>query len=338
MNDLPRTQNASPTPFLHKLIGVALRTFVSTIRILPDWLAYGLADGMTVVLVSYSFASRKRFARRRMGFYHNVRVVFRDRLTGAPRRRLLWRWARHMTHLAIDTCKMPKITVDNVHDYCDLSDMELLRAQYDRGEGVLGVSGHVGVFELTAHLIGLSGMSIVTIFRPSPIRPVSDVINELRGTSGQQMTERKGGVRQVLRALREKCLVGLLIDVSAKRSDIYAPFLGTLAATNNTPGVLHLKTGAPLVVMTTQRTGRRRYRFRVWDVIEHPGDGPREVEAQAIAARLNDALSQAIRSEPEQWFWDSRRFRARPSDEQVGPDGLPPQVEPDQALAPCPKV
>lgn len=332
LNDPPVVKIATPVPFLHRLIGLTFRAFVVTVRMVPDWLAYGIADGLAVVLVIYTHATRWRCDRRRMGFHHNVRVAFRDQLTGRPRRSLLWRWARHMTHMGIDTCKMPQITTQNVHHYCDLTEMAQLREQYDRGKGVLGVSGHVGVFEFTPHLMTLSGMSVVTIFRPSPIRPVSDVINEIRSSGGQVMTERKGGIRQVLRALRNKNIAGLLVDVSSKRSDVYAPFLGTPAATNNTPGMLHVKTGAPIVVITTQRTARRRYRFHVWDVVEHSGDNSRDIEVHAIAARLNDSLSRAIRTYPEQWFWDSRRFRARPKDEIPDSSGLPPQTNPSQAF------
>jgi hypothetical protein len=49
---------------------------------------------------------------------------------------------------------------------------------------------------------------------------------------------------------------------------------------------------------------------------------------------MNDALSTAIRQYPEQWFWDSRRFRVRPKDEVLGADGLPPQTDPEQAIPP----
>jgi len=295
-------------------------------------LAYSLADGLAVLLIAYTVATRNRRNKRRMGFYHNVRIAFGDQLTGRRRRSLLWRWARHMTHLGVDTCKMPKITADNVADHCDLSEMKILREQYDMGTGILAVSGHVGVFEYTPHLMTLCGMSVVTIFRPSPIRPVSDVINEIRSSGGQEMTERKGGVRQVLRALRDKSIAGLLIDVSSKRSDVFAPFLGTRAATNNTPGILHVKTRAPIVVMTTQRTARRRYKVHVWDIVTDGGEGPRDTELLTVAARLNDALSRAIRQYPEQWFWDSRRFRARPTDETPDGSGLPPQTNPGQAF------
>ena len=39
---------------------------------------------------------------------------------------------------------------------------------------------------------------------------------------------------------------------------------------------------------------------------------------------INVRLTQAVAEAPEQWFWQSRRFRHRPPGETPGPDGLPP--------------
>src|SRR5690606_23896187 len=99
----------------------------------------------------------------------------------------------------------------------------------------------------------------------------------------------------------------------------------------NTIGMLHLKSGAPIVVVTTQRIRRRRFRFHHWATIEQPRSADRAADLHAIAVRLNDALSQAIRAYPEQWFWDSRRYRTRPEDEVRDARDLPPLVRPEQA-------
>jgi lauroyl/myristoyl acyltransferase len=67
-----------------------------------------------------------------------------------------------------------------------------------------------------------------------------------------------------------------------------------------------------------------RYNLRVYDVIEGAGTGDRDADMLAITARVNRGLTQAVAEAPEQWFWQSRRFRHRPPGETPGPDGLPP--------------
>ena len=317
-------------PWNHRLLGRLFSGFATTLGALPAWLSYAFADALAAVLVLVTYATKRQTTRKRRGFYYNTRIVFRGSLSPRQRRRLLWRWARHMTHLGVDVCRMPNITEDNFRDTCDVSELDDVYGTYDLGQGIIAATGHIGVYEYSSHLVSLCGMSIVTIFRPSPIEPITDVLNKIRSSGGQIMAKREGGVRTMLRALANHQIVGLVADNSAKDSELHTPFLGTNAATSKTAGILHLKTGAPIVLVTAQRTGRQRFRLQHWDTFSHTPTDNREADLAVISKRINDALSRAVCAYPEQWFWDSRRFRGRPDDEVLDVDGLPPQVNPEQ--------
>ena len=301
---------------------------------LPPFLAYGFADLLVPALVVVTYCTRRRATRKRRGFYWNTAVVFREEITGRQRRRLLWRWARHMTHLGIDVARTPLIRTPEVTANCDLTDLEKLQKHFDAGQGILAPSGHLGIYEIMPHLVALHGHTLLSPYRPSPIPIVTDIINELRVTAdGAHLTELKGAVRHMLRALQKGEILGLVSDVSSKSSEVFAPFLGTMAATNSTAGVLHIKTGAPVVIASAHRTARQHYKLHIWEVIESYDTGDRRADVKHITERVNACLTQAIVTYPEQWFWDSRRFRNRPADEDLDPDGLPPRVDPAAARA-----
>jgi Kdo2-lipid IVA lauroyltransferase/acyltransferase len=310
-----------------------LRTTIGLLRALPGWLAYGIADLLTPVLVVFTFASRRRATRKKRGFYRNTQIVFRDGLSPKLRRRLLWRWARHMTHVSMDLIKMPDITTQNLGQFCDVSEMARVRELFDRGQGMIGATGHVGVYEYTSHLMALSGMKPISVFKESPVPIVTDIINDLRSTGGQILIERTGAVRRMMRELRSGGIVGILADVSSKESEVFVPFLGTDAATNNSSDVLHVRTGSPILVGTTQRIGRQRFKLHVWDIIDRDAVLDREADPPGMARRINDALTRAIVTYPEQWFWDSRRFRTRPDGEVRDDQDLPPRVDDGPANA-----
>jgi KDO2-lipid IV(A) lauroyltransferase len=126
------------------------------------------------------------------------------------------------------------------------------------------------------------------------------------------------------KALARGETVGILCDSSSRKAEAFPPFLGTPAATVATPALLHLTTGAPVVVATAQRTGRGRFSIRVWDVIRCAPTADRDADVDAILARINLGLSRAVAAAPEQWFWQGGRFKHRPPGEVPGPDGLPP--------------
>lgn len=304
------------------------RACIRFLRAAPAWLAYGLADAAVPLVVAGIQLERGLARPRTRGLHRNRRIVFRDRLTARSGRRLLWSWARHMCWLVIDICRMSRIDATNVDEYVEYGDLRPIRELLAQGRGVLSVTGHLGVFELCGHLAGLQDFPLASVFRPVPCAAAQTILRDLRAQTGQQVHSKWGVVAGLLRALQQGQIVGIAADENTKHRPVFAPFLGTLAATTRTPGILHLRTGAPIAVLSCQRAGRERYRFRLWDVIEHAPTGNEEVDLQVITERMNAALTCAILQDPAQWFWSARRWRTRPAGETREANGLPPPIAP----------
>ena len=296
---------------------------------LPTWLAYGLGTLLAVPWFLW-WSLHDRRGRRSSGYWRNCRIGFRP---GSPLGAIrpkghLWRWSRHIAWLAIDFCRMGRLNQANVRQHCDLTEYPQLAALYGEGKGMIFATGHIGVWDVSGFAAGLLGLPLWSVFRPSPLPALNRLIERLRTRSGQTVVARKNVLRTLLRVLGEKKVVGLLADGGGKHSAVEAPFLGTAARTVASPALLHLATGAPIAVVAVLRTGAMRYRLRVFDVIRDAGSGDRDADLLAITSRINRALTQGIVEAPEQWFWQSRRFRHRPPGEMPGPDGLPPLLEP----------
>jgi lauroyl/myristoyl acyltransferase len=296
---------------------------------LPAWLAYGIADLLAVPWFLWWSVSDRR-GRRTSGYWRNCRIAFRPGSPLGPVRPRghLWRWSRHIAWLAIDFCRMRRITAANLRAHVDLEEYPRIAAVFAEGRGMIFATGHLGVWDVSGHAAGLLGLPLTSVFRPSPLPALDRLIERLRTGSGQTVVARKNVMRTLLRLLGERQVVGILADGGGKHSAVEAPFLGTSSRTVASPALLHLATTAPIVVVAVLRTGRMRYRLRVFDVIEDASTGDRDADMLAITARINHGLTRGIAEAPEQWFWQSRRFRHRPPGEVAGADGLPPLVEP----------
>lgn len=292
---------------------------------LPTWLAYALGDLLAVPWFLW-WSLRDRGGRRSSGYWRNCRIAFRPGAPlGATRpRRHLWRWSRHIAWLAIDFCRMHRLTAATARTHCDLTEYPRVAEAFAAGKGLIFATGHIGVWDVSGYVAGLLGLPLTSVFRPSPLPALNRLIERLRTSSGQTVVARKNVLRTLLRVLGDKQAVGLLADGGGKHSAVEVPFLGTMARTVASPALLHLATGAPIAVVAVLRLGRMRYRLRVFDVIENAATGDRDADMLAITARINRGLTQGIAEAPEQWFWQSRRFRHRPPGEAPGPDGLPP--------------
>ncbi|HLQ36787.1 MAG TPA: lysophospholipid acyltransferase family protein [Planctomycetota bacterium] len=337
MSELPRTpdldEDAAPAtgdrarrePFWSRGAAAVLAASFWTLGALPPWLAYALADLCATPWALYWSITDRR-GQRSKGYWRNVAIAFRPGAPlGATRPRWhLWRWSRHLAWLAVDFCRLRQITRDNLEQVCDLSEYPRLRTLYDKQQGIIFATGHVGLWDVAGWAAGLLGMAITSVYRPSPVPSIDRVIAQLRTGTGQTVVAKHNVIGTLKKVLAQHEVIGLLCDSGYKKNDVFAPFLGVEVATVATPALLHLATRAPIAVVTVARTGRWRFHLHVWDIIEHPPSGDRKADVLAITTRINQGLGRGVVAAPAQWFWQSRRFRHRPAGEVSGPDGLPP--------------
>jgi Kdo2-lipid IVA lauroyltransferase/acyltransferase len=297
------------------------------ISVLPSFLAYVIGDVLAVFwFIAWSFRDPR--GKRSSGYWRNTRIAFREgtQLGAIKPPNHLWRWSRHIGWMVIDSCRMRRLTPENLSDFCDLRDYEHIRELYEEGNGVIFATGHVGVWDLSGVIAGLLGLPITSVFRPSPLPALNRLIERMRTGTGQTVVARKNVMWTLKKVLGDKKVIGILADGGGKHSAVEAPFLGTSARSVATPALLHLATGAPIAIVAILRTARGQYRLRLYDIIRDAGTGPnnREKDLAVITTRCNFALGEAIKEAPEQWFWQSRRFRHRPTGELPNADGLPP--------------
>ena len=112
-----------------------------------------------------------------------------------------------------------------------------------------------------------------------------------------------GGVRQLLKALKRKELVGILPDqVPGNGEGEWAPFFGRPAYTMTLIGRLMQSSGAPVVMAWSQRLPRGEgYAIHFAPLTLDP--------AQSIPQQLNAMLEKVIRKHPEQYLWSYNRYK-----------------------------
>lgn len=314
----------------HRLAAWLLSAAFTFLRVLPAFIAYGIAD-LSAPLLAWRTARRdRRIYPEGRGLRRNAEIVFREDLTPTRLRNLLRRWARHMTHLLVDFARMPRITADNYHDHVSEIDTTCVDELVAAGKGVIFASAHAGVWELLGYASTLRGTPISVIARPIQPPAVDAVVNAIRTSGGHQVASKWGVLWGTLKALRKGASIGVAADEDVSQKPRFVPFLGTLASANSGLAQLHRASRSPIVVVTCARVGRMRYQFRVWGVIQHTSTDDHDADLLAVLTDLSAHLSRAILAHPEQWLWGTRRFRTRPPGEEPGPDGLPPVAEGDR--------
>jgi KDO2-lipid IV(A) lauroyltransferase len=121
------------------------------------------------------------------------------------------------------------------------------------------------------------------------------------------MLSRGNAMRAILEALKKNRSVALLADQNSQEATIR--FFGKPCGTVLGPAVLHLRTGAPIVLSFSPRIGPGRYRMITDEPLDFTGQDPKP-SPEEIMQRIHDRYEEVIRQYPEQWLWFHDRWKS----------------------------
>ena len=212
-----------------------------------------------------------------------------------------------------DLLRLPRLSTEAIDATVRLiGSWQPVDAALARGKGVIFVTGHLGAFDVAGQLIPLHGYRCVLV----TVRTVSEFVHEavtyLRASKGFALEEATpGGLRRLMRALRQGQTIGLASDRDFLRNGVPVTFFGE--ETTLPPGAvrLALETGAAIVVLICRRHDRAHTLL-----LEEPfwlaKTGDLAADMQRGLRRIAEQLEHHIRATPEQWVMFQRVWPATP--------------------------
>ncbi len=208
------------------------------------------------------------------------------------------------------------LTDDEIKDYVHYENAHLINDMYNRGKGLILLSGHFGNWEYLAYSAGLfSKLPITVIVKPQKNRFADVILNQYRIRGGNKVISMYNAARGIVKTLGKGGIVALLADQSAtKDKDIFVDFFGRPAATFESPAALALKYKVPIIIGFAVRCDDGRYNVNLSEIkcddLEYNKDGIAELTKRHVFI-----LEEAIRERPELWAWQHRKWKHSPQEQ-----------------------
>jgi KDO2-lipid IV(A) lauroyltransferase len=183
---------------------------------------------------------------------------------------------------------------------------ELLRS----GHGGVLLTAHFGNWELLQLWSGLRGTPIYILTREQRYPRINGLINELRESHGSVSIGRGAGIRGLIRALREKKMVGVLGDQSAGKTEgIILPFFGRRTTVPTGAFQLAHRTDAFIMPFFIVRTGGRNHEVYSEEILKDDPSLEPKARVEFQARKYLEVLEDFIRKFPNQWLWENKRWK-----------------------------
>ncbi len=291
-------------------------TFVATLHALslvPDFLLYpiGVAGGW----IGYLLDSRHV----KIGL-KNLAIAFPDR-SDADRRRILRASYINLGRSAAEYVRLGGFFCRRLARRVAYNRFMYWQQVMDRnpGKGLLILTAHFGNFELLPTAHALHGFQISLVHHTQRFLAGDALTTFVRQRAGVEIIRKHSAARAVLKALRNRRLVGIPFDQNAKRSEaIFVPFFGEPAATASGLARLVAISGAPVLpVFIVRQSDGRSHVIEILDEVEVQRSDDPQADLVENTRRFVAQVEDIVRRYPEQFLWTHRRFRTRPR-------GMPP--------------
>jgi KDO2-lipid IV(A) lauroyltransferase len=242
----------------------------------------------------------------------NLELTFPE-WSGEQRQDLLRRLYRNLGWLLAEFCQMRKYTPENSQSFLRCDGLERYVAARDRGNGVLIVTGHLGVWELSSFYHSLMGYPMSMVIRRLDNAKVDRLVNEIRCLHGNRVLHKDDFARGLLGAMRRGETVGILMDTNmTPPQGVFVPFFGKQACTASGLARVALRTGAAVMPgFMLWEEKEKKYVLHFGDEIVFERTGDDEADAVTNTAKCTAVIEEYVRRYPDQWLWVHRRWKTR---------------------------
>lgn len=237
-------------------------------------------------------------------------LAYGDSLTPAQRTRIGREFFVNSGKNLADVIRLRKHFASEIKPLVEVEGLEHLDEAYRRGKGVIGITGHIGNFELLAVYIASLGYRCAVIGREMYDPRLDRLLVENREAFGLINIKTTDSARTLMRWLHGGGVLGVLIDTDSSRvRGVFVPAFGRMSHTPVGQSVLGLRTGAAFVPIACVRTADNRYKIIVRPEISINPELPLEKAALELTSLCTKALEDIINTYPDQWIWLHNRWK-----------------------------
>ena len=269
------------------------------------------AAGASLGALAFLFTGRLRRTGDR-----NLQIAYPES-TAAWRKSTVRQLYRNLgLHLA-EFCRMSRYTPEGTSGFIRYAGLEHYLAARERGRGVLVITGHLGLWELSSFYHSLMGYPMSMVIRRLDNPLVDRLVNSIRCLHGNTVLHKDDFARGLLGAMRRGDTVGILMDTNmTPPQGVFVNFFGTPACTASGLARVAMRTdAATLPGFLTWREEERKYVLEFGEPIDLVRTGDDELDIVTNTQICTSAIEAWVRRFPEQWLWVHRRWKTRPPGE-----------------------
>nr|WP_251702092.1 lysophospholipid acyltransferase [Pseudomonas boanensis] len=195
----------------------------------------------------------------------------------------------------------------------EVEGLEVLHEALASGKGVVGITSHLGNWEVLNHFYCAQCKPII-FYRPPKLKAVDELLQKQRVQLGNRVApSTKEGILSVIKEVRKGGAVGIPADPEPSLSaGLFVPFLGTRALTSKfVPGMLAGGKARGVFLHALRLPDGSGFKV----ILEAAPEAMYSEDIEEAVAAMSGVVEKYVRAYPTQYMWSMKRFKKRPEGE-----------------------
>lgn len=195
----------------------------------------------------------------------------------------------------------------------EVEGLEVLKEALASGKGVVGITSHLGNWEVLNHFYCAQCKPVI-FYRPPKLKAVDELLRQQRVQLGNRVApSTKEGILSVIKEVRKGGAVGIPADPEPSLSSgVFVPFLATEALTSKFVAGM-LSDGKACGVFLHALRLPDGSGFKV--ILEAAPPEMYSTDTNTAVAAMSQVIERYVRAYPSQYMWSMKRFKKRPAGE-----------------------
>lgn len=217
---------------------------------------------------------------------------------------------KSFTLTLVEILYLPWMSKGEISDAIKFEKLNLILEKEKENNGVILLSAHFGNWEYCAIGAGIllnKKFSVVVKSQRNPF--VNDWMNRFRTKWTNEVVPLGLSIRNVYAVLLNKGIVAMVADQRGPIESIKLEFFGRKTSVYSGPAVLALKMNTPIIYGISVRQPDFSYKVILDEISKENLPEDYDEKVKVLSKRMLKYLEEAIRKNPEQWFWMHKRWK-----------------------------
>ncbi len=270
------------------------------IAIIPFWILYPFSN-FIAFLFYHIFKYRKKV------ILNNLRNSFPEK-TEKEIISIAKKTYQNLSDIIVESIKTFTMTTKSVTKRFKVINPEILDTYHQKGQSIIGVTGHYGNWEWGAMAGSLQiKHRAIAIYKPLSNKYIDNFIKRTRAENGTLLKSIYKTSETFENFKNQTCIFLLVADQSpsSTRKAIWVDFFNQDTACLHGPEKYATSYNYPIVFLNLQRVKRGHYELRIDKLIEDPSI----LKEGEVTKLYMNKLEETIRKKPEDWLWSHKRWK-----------------------------